>query len=45
MIDGVTKYAPVNGNTFVVTGSGRDIYRPDHPEGNFTYSAVSVILN
>lgn len=41
MIDGVTKYAPVNGNTFVVTGSGRDIYRPDHPEGNFTYSAVS----
>lgn len=22
MIDGVTKYAPVNGNTFVVTGSG-----------------------
>ena len=41
MIDGVTKYAPVNGNTFVVTGSGLDIYRPDHPEGNFTYSAVS----
>ena len=41
MIDGVTKYAPVIGNTFVVTGSGRDIYRPDHPEGNFTYSAVS----
>ena len=41
MIDGVTKYSPVNGHTFVLTGSGRDIYSAEQPEGNFTYTAVT----
>lgn len=41
MIDGVSVYSPVNGNSFQLTGSGRDIYNSSHPEGNFTYAAVS----
>lgn len=41
MIDGVSLYSPANGNSFQLTGSGRDIYNPSHPEGNFTYAAVS----
>ena len=41
MPDGETWYAPENGNSFRVLGSGRDIYNPDHPEGNFTYTAVT----
>ena len=41
MINGMTLYAPSNGNSFLLTGSGRDIYDPSHPEGNFTYTAVS----
>ncbi len=41
MIDGYTKYDAVNGNTFELTGAGRDIYDPSHPEGNYTYTAVN----
>lgn len=41
MIDGVTRYSATFGNTFLVTGAGRDIYNVNHPEGNFTYTAVS----
>ena len=41
MVDGVTLYDSINGNTFVLTGAGRDIYDVSHPEGNFTYAGVS----
>lgn len=41
MPDGETWYAPENGNSFRVLGSGRDIYNSAHPEGNFTYATVS----
>ena len=41
MVNGVTLYDSINGNTFVLTGSGRDIYDTSHPEGNFTYAGVS----
>lgn len=40
MVDGVTLFDTVRGNSFVIKGSGRDIYNPAQPEGNFTYVYV-----
>jgi hypothetical protein len=41
MPNGVTLYDEVNGGTFVVKGSGRDIFSDSQPEGNFTYKTTS----
>lgn len=41
MVKGETLYDKSNNNTFVIKGSGRDIYNPQHPEGNFTYISVT----
>ena len=38
---GNTKYHELNNNTYLITGTGTDIYNPSQAEGNFTYTSVT----